>query len=71
MMMVLFFKTRAILTLKLLAIPLTILYQLTKFEAPSYRNEVSTKKKYSSKYWVLTGLKTWVITEYTFLNVLK
>ena len=36
--MVLFFKTRVILSLKLLAILLIILYKLTKFEAPSYNN---------------------------------
>ena len=37
--MVLIFKTRFILSLKLkVAIPFTILYQLTKFEAPSYND---------------------------------
>ena len=33
-----FFKTRFILSLKLLAKLLIILYQLTKFEAPTYNN---------------------------------
>ena len=37
--MVLFSKTRVILSLKLkLALPLTILYQLATFEAPSYNH---------------------------------
>ena len=47
------FLTRVILSLKLLAILLSILYQLTKFEAPSHNNifEISGLQVIKSKIW--------------------